>query len=76
MPLLSILRLPFRLARLPLSLVLVVIGVRHRRTFHLPAAGLDETKAQSILFALRRAATTPEVQHRTGASLNSPPART
>jgi hypothetical protein len=41
---------------------MIIVGVKHRRTFNLPAAGLDETKAQSILFALRRAATSPEVR--------------
>lgn len=64
MTILGILRLPFRLARLPFSLALLVVGVKQKicgRRFHLPVAGLDESKAQSILFALRRAATTLQV---------------
>jgi len=46
--------------RAPLGLVFVVVGFRHRRDFALPVAGLDEAKAQSIHFALKRAATSPD----------------
>lgn len=60
MILLDILRLPFRIVRAPLSVVLLAVGVKHRRSFNLPVAGLDEAKAQSIFFALKRAANTPE----------------
>lgn len=46
--------------RAPLGFVFTVIGLRRRRDFALPAAGLDEAKAQSIYFALKRAAISPD----------------
>lgn len=49
------------LVRAPLGFLLLFLGPR-RRSFTLPVAGLDEAKAQPIWFALRRAATTPEVR--------------
>lgn len=60
MSLLSILKLPFRMAKLPFSVILMAVGFRHRHGFHLPAAGMDEAKAQTIYFTLKRAATTVE----------------
>ncbi len=57
-----VIKWPWRLVRLPVRLVLVVAGVRKRRAYNLPVAGLDQAKAQGIMFALRRAATNPEVQ--------------
>ncbi|KAH7618699.1 hypothetical protein Ndes2526B_g05616 [Nannochloris sp. 'desiccata'] len=46
--------------RAPLSVVFIVVGFRHCRDFALPVAGLDEAKAQSIYFALKRASTSPD----------------
>jgi hypothetical protein len=55
-------RLPWRLARAPIGFVLLIAGVRHRRCYTIPVAGLDESKAQPLWFSLRRAAETPEVR--------------
>lgn len=60
MGILGLLRLPFRVVHAPVSIMLIVLGFRRRRQFTLPVAGLDEAKAQSIYFALKRAAITPE----------------
>lgn len=64
----TIAALPFRLLRVPLSLVGMVAGIPlggpggRRRTLELPVAGLDETQAQPLWFALRRAAASREEQ--------------
>lgn len=63
----TIAALPFRLLRVPLSLVGMVAGFPggspgRRRTLELPVAGLDETQAQPLWFALRRAAANREEQ--------------
>ncbi len=51
--------------RAPLSVIFIVVGIRHRhRDFALPVAGLDEAKAQSIYFALKRAAASSLEQER------------
>lgn len=60
MSVLAILKVPFRMARMPLSVILLAVGFRHRRGFHIPAAGMDEAKAQTIYFTLKRAAGTDE----------------
>jgi hypothetical protein len=57
----SLISLPFRVVRAPITVFLFGIGLRQRQTrFALPVAGLDDGKAQSLHFALRRAAATPE----------------
>jgi nuclear-control-of-ATPase protein 2 len=43
-----------------MGVIVLIVGYRHRREFALPVAGLDEAKAQSIYFALKRAASTPD----------------
>jgi hypothetical protein len=59
-----VIKWPWRVIRLPVRLILVVAGVRKRWTYNLPVAGLEQAKAQGIIFTLRRAATTPQVwQH-------------
>lgn len=73
----TVLLIPFRLVRLPLSLVSRVIHLvgypiisqrytslsRDRGEYALPVSGLDESRAQSIYFALQRAAATPREEH-------------
>lgn len=56
--------IPFRLAKLPLSWVkLIVVGVKRKQyVFDIPVSGLDEGKAQSIYFALQRASSTERVR--------------
>ena len=61
---------PLGLVRAPMNLIFIAVGIRTRRHYTLPVAGLDESNAEAILFALRRAAETPEV--RKGDSLCSP----
>lgn len=56
MVLLSILGLPIRIVRIPFSLAILLVGFKHRRSFNLPVAGLDENKAQTIYYALTQAA--------------------
>lgn len=62
----ELLFLPVKLARWPLKSVFgglaFVFGVRKTRTYTLPVAGLDEAKAQTILYLLRRAADVPQVR--------------
>ena len=71
----TVLLIPFRLARLPLALVSRVIHIvgfpiisrkqqsGGRVQYALPVSGLDESRAQSIFFALQRAAATPTEEH-------------
>ena len=71
----TVLLIPFRLVRLPLAVVSRVIHVvgfpifskryqsRGRVQYALPVSGLDESRAQSIYFALQRAAATPGEEH-------------
>lgn len=51
---------PWRLINLPVHFVLVITGVKKRRHYKLPVAGLEQSRAQGILFTLRRAATNAE----------------
>lgn len=53
---------PFRLVKGPVYLVARVLGVRKHRSYRLPVAGLQEAKAQSIVFTLKRAATSDEAR--------------
>lgn len=64
----GIVALPIRaatgLVRAPVGFILLLTGLggQRRRSFELPVSGLDESKAQPIWFALRRAAITREVR--------------
>lgn len=51
---------PFRLLRAPVRFILVVTGFKNRKHYNIPVAGLEQSKAQSILFTLRRAASSEE----------------
>ena len=66
----TILLIPVRLAKLPLHLIRFTfhktvhpIHQTHRARYRLPVSGLDENRAQSIYFALQRAAATPREEH-------------
>ncbi|KAL6772305.1 hypothetical protein ACKKBG_A29715 [Auxenochlorella protothecoides x Auxenochlorella symbiontica] len=52
----NLVRLPWRLVRAPAQALLISRDTR-RRKWTFPVAGLDEGRAQDIIFALRRAAT-------------------
>lgn len=63
----TIILIPFRLIKLPLTFARFIVlktvhpltGRDGRARYNLPVSGIDESKAQSIYFALQRAATTP-----------------
>lgn len=61
-----LIRWPIKVLRAPVRLVHVLIVGRPRRSYRLPVSGLQETRAQTILFALRRAATTREASAQRG----------
>lgn len=56
----AIISLPWRLVRAPIS-TLMIPKAPGRHLWHLPVSGLDEGRAQDIVFSLRRAARTEEV---------------
>lgn len=66
----TIILIPFRLIKLPLTFARFIVlktaypltGGDGRARYNLPVSGIDESKAQSIYFALQRAAATPREQ--------------
>ena len=57
----ALLLVPWRVVRLPVKLFTFLSG-GSRRVHRLAVAGLDESRAQPILYTLRKAARTPEVR--------------